>query len=398
MSLYFQKGVTPSSLASSREQSGAAGKGSLIRTLLGAFLILATAILQALGIFWPLERHLADFLPARERPSGPKTILLTMECGEKGFAAMDLAMALRGLSKLHPGTILINGVTDQSSDSVPLLQSVRSRFLESGMEVIEGVIPSTTSAYRAAPLCRYDLPSPLRPRSDWSVIPGSVSGTGGGCFLPGSRGGGEGIQLFASSTSGDPVGSLWWSALNHTGVNAPLWLICGRLLLFPNHSPLLIDSRGCLSEVSMIGMGHGDCRVVPLDDFLLKIEEMERGGVSPDFDSLWDNSLVVIAPPGDAATATLIASLRERLAPTRFPVIAQALLALLWIVVVILFPHLLSRMGRFAEGPFRILLPVAMIVASVLVSVMAFSHGVILPLIPAVIVSLFLMIFPGSRS
>ena len=148
----------------------------------------------------------------------------------------------------------------------------------------------------------------------------------------------------------------------------------------------------------MIGMGHGDCRVVPLDDFLLKIEEMERGGVSPDFDSLWDNSLVVIAPPGDAATATLIASLRERLAPTRFPVIAQALLALLWIVVVILFPHLLSRMGRFAEGPFRILLPVAMIVASVLVSVMAFSHGVILPLIPAVIVSLFLMIFPGSRS
>lgn len=404
MSLYFQKGVTPSSLPSSAEQYSTAGSGRVIRPLLGALLILATAILQALGIFWVLESHLPGFLLPSKRPSHHKTILLTMERGTQGFAAMDLAMALRGLAKLHPGSILIDGEADQSSDSVPLFESVRSRLLESGIEVIEGVAPSTTSTYRPVSLCRYDPPSPLRLHSEWPVIRGSVTGTGSECFLPEFRGVGERIPLLASNTSGDPVGSLWWSALNHTGVNAPLWLICGRLLLFPNHSALLIDSQGFLSGVSMIGTRHLDCRVVPLDDFLLKIEEMERGSVSPGFDSLWENSLVVIAPTREVATVTTIASLRERLTPIRFPIIVQALLTLLWIVLVIISPRLLSRFQQIAgiRSPLPRSLPLlillAVLVAVLVLSIMGASHGLIIPLVPAVITTLFLMISPGSRS
>jgi hypothetical protein len=347
-----------------------------------------------MGLFWPLESPLFGMLPKSLRPTAPKTVVLTMEGGENALDSMDLAMALRGLTKLHPQSVLINGEPDQSSGSHALLKSVRSHLVESGVELTEGVIPSPDSTYRPVPLCRYDPPDFLRPALGWPVIAGRASGTGSACYLPDSNQSREAIPLFASTPAGDPVGSLWWNCLEPSRVNAPLWLLCGRLMLFPNHTPLLLDSQGGVSRVFLNGITRSDCSIMTLDDFLLKIEEMERGTVSPGFDALWDQSMVIITSLRNEAMAAPVISLRERLAFAHLPLTAQALLALIWMIVLICSPRITSLLRLIAGS--------VLLMGSVIGSAVAMTHGLILPFLPPLITGLFLLIpwhaVPRSRS
>ena len=391
MTLFYQKGVTRSPMPPPPEQNLSR---DLIPSLIGSLLILATAVLQMMGLFWPLERSVIGMIPSSLRPTPPKAILLTMEAGERGFPGMDLAMVLRGLTKLHPRSVLINGEADQTSGSLPLLKSVRSHLVESGVELTEGVIPSPDSTYRPVPLCRYDPPDFLRPALGWPVIAGRASGTGSACYLPDSNQSREALPLLASTSAGDPVGSLWWNCLEPSHVNAPLWLLCGRLMLFPNHTPLLLDSQGGVYRVFLNGITRSDCSIMTLDDFLLKVEEMERGTVSPGFDALWDQSMVIITSPRNEEMAASVISLRERLAFAHLPVTAQALLALIWMIVLICSPRITSLLRLIAGS--------VLLLGSVMGSSVAMTHGLILPFLPPLITALFLLIpwhaVPRSRS
>ena len=328
-----------------------------------------------------MERQLIKALPDSLRPPKEKAVLITIEDGERGFPAMDLAMTLRGLCKLQPRAVFIDGVPDGSSESLPLLKSVRSHLLESGVVVTEAVLPSQDATYRAVSLCRYDPPDLLRPASGWPVIAGRTSGTGSAPFLTDDRSG-QSLQLFASTASGDPVGSLWWNCLEPSRVNAPIWLLCGRYLLFPNHAPLLIDSHGKVSKPFLSGLPGAAPTIMTLDDFLLKIEEMERGTVSPGFDTLWDRSLVIVTAPRHVPAASSAISLRERLAFARLPASAQLLMAVLWTV-------LLAFSNRFG---FRIITGLVLLLVTIGSSAAALSHGLILPFQPLLITALFLLI------
>lgn len=380
MTLFYQKGITRSPMPPPQEQNLSR---NLTPSLVGSLIILATAVFQMLGLFWPLERPFFGILPKNLRPSPHQTVVLTMECGESGFDSMDLAMALRGLTKLHPRSVLINGEANHMSGSLPLLKSVRSHLADSGVELTEGVIPSPDAIYRPVPLCRYDLPGFSGPGSGWPVIAGRTTGTGSACYLPDTNQSRETLPLLASTPAGDPVGSIWWSCLESSRVNAPLWLLGARLVLFPNHSPLLLDAKGGVSGLFRSGTSRPALNVVTLDDFLLKIEEMERGTVSPGFDAMWNQSTVIITSPGNESVTASVISLRDRLACARLPLAAQALLTLTWIVVLIRSMRMSSR-NRLISGSALLTLVLGATPAALI-------HGMILPFLPPLIAALFLL-------
>jgi hypothetical protein len=125
------------------------------------------------------------------------------------------------------------------------------------------------------------------------------------------------------------IGSLWWMALTSPSSapitspfpEGPIWLLAKSLLIFPNHAAILVNRDGALTvESSQPGI---DIKVIPLADFLLKLEQKERGSLSPDFDALWENATVVIGVPEDLPRVSLLASIQARLAFHYLPILLQ---------------------------------------------------------------------------
>jgi hypothetical protein len=88
--------------------------------VLGSFVIMLGAVAQAVGFFQQWEQAFARHLPARFLPAPPRVVMITLEKSSRGFQAMDVAMALRGLGKFHPRCIVINGVVEGGTESSPL--------------------------------------------------------------------------------------------------------------------------------------------------------------------------------------------------------------------------------------------------------------------------------------
>jgi hypothetical protein len=137
------------------------------------------------------------------------------------------------------------------------------------------------------------------------------------------------IPLFATTDSGEIAGSIWWEVIKPRKETGPTWLLGGKLLLFPNHSPLMI------SEGGIMAYPNTSATLVPMDLFLLRIEEKERGTFSPDFEALWDQATVVLGSTNDVqVTGSLQIILRNislgRLSLASQVLLTVLLLALLW--------------------------------------------------------------------
>jgi hypothetical protein len=401
MSLYYLKGSkTPGQPLGSQtnkpdpNHTAHGGHSRKLFTLCGILLIIAAAILQAAGsgIYWTWEHKLMGTLPASWQPPMPKVLLLSMGSGKEGFAPLDVAIALRGLGKLHPARVLIHGriAPATPSDAIPLMQGVLSRLREEGMEIIIPQSPSLESRWKFLPLCCYEPPRDLTPPTAWLSALGKAVPSSKESFLPSDAGSTSALPLFAMTDQGEIIGSLWWMALTSPSSapmtspfpEGPIWLLGKRLLIFPNHAAILLNRDGALTgESPQAGI---DIKVIPLADFLLKLEQKERGSLSPDFDALWENATVVIGVPEDLPRVSLLASIQARIAFHYLPILLQVGLCAVWII-------LFAFSSRFTK---RVLLITALslLILSVIPTIFAFSHGWILPYISPLLTSLLLLL------
>lgn len=343
----------------------------------GAVLIAATALLQALGLepFSLLLSQAPRFVPPGFLPATPKIIWLSMQPEAGGFVQLDAAMALRGLGKLNPSRIVILGKVNKDTDSLTLLEGIQGRLRENGISFIEESLPSEESLWRPVPLCRYTPPAPHILESPLPRIEGKVVPEGKENF-PADLGELT-LPLFMVTDAGDVAGSVWWEMLLPTKVTGPFWLLGGRLLLFPNHSPLLL-SHGALRILPP----PSPVTVMPLDLFLLRIEEKERGMIRPDFESLWDGATVVLGESGKEDSISRITTLRANMAIGRLPLIAQAMITAMLIIA-------LLASGRYSRAT-RVCSALALLVISIGAGTVALHHGLLLPILPAILTALCL--------
>lgn len=383
MALYYlQEDASSTGSSGSKGSMENKGKGASHGrwiAYVGAVLIAAAALLQALGLE-PFSLSLSQaprFLPTGFLPATPKIIWLSMQPEAGGFVPLDAAMALRGLGKLNPSRIVFLGKVNKDPDSLTLLEGIQGRLRENGIRVIEEIVPSVQSLWRPVPLSRYNPPAPLILESPLPKIEGKVAPEGKESFPAGF--GELTFPLFRVTDAGDVAGSVWWEMLLPTKVNGPFWLLGGRLLLFPNHAPLLL-SQGALRILPP----PSPVTVMPLDLFLLRIEEKERGMIRPDFETLWEGATVVLGESGKEDSISRITTLRENMAIGRLPLIAQAMITAMLIIA-------LLASGRYSRAT-RLCSALALLVISIGTGTVALHHGLLLPILPAILTALFLCV------
>ena len=151
--------------------------------------------------------------------------------------------------------------------------------------------------------------------------------------------------------------------------NAPVWLLADRLLLLPNHAALPFAGEGLFIPHDLSPL-----RSVRSDDFLLKMEEKERGSLSPDFDSLWDHAVVVVGPPSLMPMTSALATLRKMTAHGALPLLWQAG------IMVILMAHVLTVIALPRGKAF--LLTAALLVAGTSGCWWSLRQGILPPILP----------------
>jgi hypothetical protein len=388
MALYYLQEDAPSTGSSgskgSKENKGkGASRGRWI-AYVGAVLIAAATFLQSLGLE-PVSLLLSQptrFLPEGFLPATPKIILLSMQPESGGFVPLDVAMALRGLGKLNPSRVVILGKVNKDPDSLTLLESIHGHLRENGIRIItEECLPSGESLWRPVPLSRYTPPASFILESPLLGIDGKVVPEGMQSF---PQGYGElTFPLFRITDAGDVAGSVWWEMLLPTKITGPFWLLGGRLLLFPNHAPLLL-SDGALRIIPP----ESPVMVMPLDLFLLRIEEKERGMIRPDFETLWQGATVVLGEAGNEDSISRITTLRENMAIGRLPLIVQAMITAL-LIIALLGSNRLSQSGRLSQAT-RLCSALALLLISIGAGAVALHHGLLLPILPVIVTAMCL--------
>lgn len=375
MTLYF--------LRSSEDPKAPSKRALPLRSMtwlpyLGALMIVIAAFIQAVGLDRFSLSVAGSLLPKGLLPPAPKVILLALDRDAKGFDPLELAMALRGLAKLNPSQVIINGKIHLKSDSLTMLEGVRERLIQTGTRLVEGSSATSESLWKPVSLSTYTPPNSLHLGSPLPLIAGKPAPEGKISFLPPTEDKAPpAIPLLATTESGGIAGSIWWEAIKHQRTTGPTWLLAGKLLLFPDHSPLLISSGGTRTHaVSTTTM-------VPMDLFLLRIEEKERGTISPDFESLWDHATVVIGSPDDIPITGSLQSILRNIAFHRLPILFQALLAL--VLTAILFAaRRLPRVRRLWIGA-------GIAVITITGGVFALTHALLLPFLTPLIASFILL-------
>lgn len=345
----------------------------------GALLIVTAAIIQGTGLDRISIPVVCELLPPKFLPPSPRVLLLAMDRDPEGFEPLDLAMALRGLAKLNPARVIINGKIHLQSDSLTMLEGVRERLRHEGIDLIEGTLASPETLWRPVPICTYSPPSSFHLEIPLPRVAGRSAAEGKSCFLPsGDEKIPTSLPLLATTDSGEIAGSIWWEAMKPQKPNGPTWLLGGTMLLFPNHAPLLIDSGGVRTHsTSMTTM-------VPMDLFLLRIEEKERGTISPDFESLWDHTTVVIGSADDIHLTGSFHSILRNIYFNRLPLLLQSLLTLLLIIV-------LFTTRRLAPAK-QLGIGLAIFFVTIGTGGFALHHALLLPLLAPLIAAFTLLL------
>ena len=314
----------------------------------GVILLAAAGLLQSAGLCWPVEKGLKELLAhvaGRFLPERPATVLLTLEPGDQGLRPLEVAMALRGLSRFHPARVVVNGPVEAETTEVPLLAGLLAKLRDSEFPVIVPVVPTPTSHIASVPLDRLDPLGAWVPRMAWPMFDGFSSEESSASPYQPAPGNNDGyLPLLGLTAKGEPIASPWWRLLNREG-SSPSLLVLGRMLILPDRHPLWITEGAVLRP-----QVPGAVRTVALDDFLLRIEQLERGTINPGFDALWNHATVIIGTQRDLPKAASVSSLLERfsLRVQSFPL--QALSLLVWIAAFLLITQLPSRTRNAAAG------------------------------------------------
>ena len=369
--------------------------GSLFPFLIVAFctMILLAGFIQLLGLTWPLEERVLQKIPSSilpKLPSKPALKLLELPSNDGSLASLDLAMALRGLGKLHPAQILIAGKVILDQESASLLPGVLHTLSAEGINVIQARESSPVTEYHSVTLCRYDPPTWISDPLSLERIAGKLSNKEEGCFLPIATLPPLGIQLFAQTKNGEVLGSVWWEVLREIiytdagdSVNhdLPVRVLAGRLLVVPHHTPIFLIKSGM---IPILKSGLTSLKSVTLEDFLLSIEQKERGEKSVDFDTAWNDALVIIGTSSDRLLVGTLQQLESRLSWRSLSWINQFCLTLGCIFLLLIG----VRGGRITA------LILALVTAGATLAAIIFSlnHGILIPWLAPALLSLGLLI------
>lgn len=376
-----------------READGASGPDSAKRgirrafpwTLVGVILILTATVLEAVG--WPLAYPRLLRVAGIASPVTKQRRIVHLISGEGSgdIPAMDLALALRGLLKVHPSFIYVDGRVRSDTETTPLLSGILSEVRAKIPVVMPPV--GVEPLFRPVPLCFYD--SPGGPVRHWPRLDTGFSNAGPACFFPPLPKDPSALPLFADLSGGLVAGSLWWDLLVQDlprESREPLWVVCSRILLIGDHIPLPLTSDG------MVAFSNPQSSIgIPLDDFLLELERSDRGMPASQFFSQWKNAVVLIAPRNDARPLALLEGLREMIRWKRIPLSVQGAAGLLCAVIMLAGrTRFLLKNGRVAS----------LTLAGVTLSawLVGLRFGVIVPLLPVGLTILFLFLQRPERA
>lgn len=346
-------------------------------------LILGGAMAEALG-FGPNLHQWLRITPADRVVSHyPRTIFLKLGESSDGIDPLDAAMALRGLGMLHPRCIVIPGAI-RSGDATRFLDGLVNRLRSRDTPPVSVVLQETpdvrTSIRRFPAPVSSSIPpggigSPFHPVGKTPIAQPPIRDFP--AMLP--------LLGFDGPTS-DPRVTPWWNSLPTAAAGSPARLFFGQLLLLPNNTPLFLHPDGSCEPKNPRSLA-----VVSLDDFLLRIEQMERGSISPDFMAAWNGATVVIGGDFWERPARQLSSLLRWAAFKRFPLTLQAILAVLFMLVFL--SGYRRRIGT------RLLIS-GLLALSVTVVWMAFlKQGTLFPILPGLIAAaLLLMPWDGCGS
>lgn len=341
--------------------------------ILGILLILGVTLLQAFGFFQALELHLINSLrehaPSRFLPEPSRVVLISMEKTPHGFPSLDVAMVLRGLKNLSPRCIAINGLIESEQGPVSFLPTIQSALSKSGVTLIIPQIPSPTARFQSIPLIRYSLRSG---EINWPTLEGKAIPGAGYAFLSAtshSVNSDLALPLLAYTSDVVPIGSLWWWLLPKELLQRPPLLLFGKFLFLSNHTPIHLTSSGSISPSS------GEAVEMPLEDYLLQIEQKEQGTISPTFDNLWNKSVVLLGSHDDMLTASLFASMLHQVDWHHLSLWIQGVLALGWIV-------LLFLCSKLPSIPHRCILSAVIVILLMTLLLLLLHKGIIFPLLP----------------
>jgi hypothetical protein len=376
MALYFIKEEKSSTPDPSKTGTNHSVRRLLL--ILGILAILIAGVIQASGLLLAWESRLPALL-SLPSPKVAPTIFIPLSALANSSEAdsnsdMDTTLVLRGLSMLHPSLVLLASQVPSSSDAELLLGGVKMQLRDKGIALIEGMAPDSLNRWHPVPLCRYLLPRPLASKESLPLIAGSAPPEGTLRSLPSAtkESPAASLALLSATSNGEIVGSLWWEGLLHAQPNAPVWLLADRLLLLPNHAALPCSQGNLALPRNM--------PVVPTvasEDFILKMEEHERGSANPDFDSLWQNALVVIGPPSLQPLVAAMTALRSMTAWAAFTLIAQ-LAIVVTLLILVSFTLLLPQKSA-------LLLTIVLLLGGILGSWWSFHHGILPPILPWII-------------
>jgi hypothetical protein len=239
-----------------------------------------------------LHHALHLVLPERFLPESPHVVLVSLEGSNRSLHAMDIAMVLRGLKQYYLRSLVIDGIIEPESGTAPLLPHRLAEIKSShGYRVIQPQIPGKTAQFQSLPLIRYSLDSGT---GIWPLYEGVATPASGDAFFPPGQESrpSAAIPLLAHTSNEATIGSLWWWAISQDKslLQPPSLLLFHQILILPNNTPIHLNRSGGYESRS-----PGSFQEIPLDDFLLQIEQKEQGLISPDFDGLWNNATVVLA-------------------------------------------------------------------------------------------------------
>jgi hypothetical protein len=353
--------------------------------LVGVFLILLTGGFQLAGYCWPLEQRFLKALPSGLLPasfSHSPVVLLELNAGSDGFAAMDIALALRGLSLLHPDRVLLDGRIAEEKEAIPLLPGVLDRLKKDPSMVL--VLPhagGVQSVFQPIPLTRCPPCTNLFP---WQKVQGKalapVHDPVEGAYLPAPQEKDQDLPLLAMTDDGSVIGSLWWWALPSEVTASPSYLFFGKIFLSSTATFFWITPSGAYHPLS-------DLRVKPLslDDFLLRVEQKEQGTISPGFDALWNKAVVIIGTSAEEGRATALADLLRATGIRPLSFVSQTVITFGWVLLFLLIQELHLRASfRFTRWIF----PPVILIALIGITLCLLPHGILLPFLPGLIVAL----------
>jgi len=370
MAIYFLKGdqhlPEKKTVADSEEKPWRVARASVL--IAGIIAIVLATMIEATGLLRPWESRLPELL-GLPSPIKDGTVFLSLPDGTgEGNDSMDVALVLRGLSMLHPSMILLATEHPASGESAQLLQGVKDQLREKGIPLTEAMPPTPESLWRHVPLCRYFPPGFSERKESLPLVAGSALAEGSFRVLALPSQDPEILPLLSATASGEIAGSIWWEVLLQGQPNAPVWLLADHLLILPNHAAFPL-ARGGLSIPHDLAVP----RSVTSDDFLLRMEERERGSLSPDFDSLWDHAIVVVGSSSLLPMTSALVSLRNITALGALSLAAQAGIMLLLMAIVLAILTVRRRES--------LIIMALLLIVSCLGSWWSLRHGILPPII-----------------